>query len=127
MNFHIEDDTLTIIFEGVEQLWALRRTFIVPKVNIMRAMWQETFTIRRWDLGWRFGTAMPGILFAGTYIGNAGRNFIYLQRPQGFFGEIKFQNVLVLELRNAGYRRVLITVNKPEIAEQIIAWWSSNI
>ena len=128
MRFIIEDDTLTIKFQGMEQFWALRRQIVVPKVNIVRAKWQENAVVSRRELGWRFpGSALPGLLFAGRFIGSKGSNFVYVLRPQGLFGDIKIKHLLTLELRNSGYKRLLFTINKPQMAEQIIAWWSSNV
>jgi len=128
MQFIIKDDTLTISLEGAEQFWALKRKLVVPKVNIVRATWQEDAVIPRRELGWRFpGSFLPGLLLAGRFIGRRGSNFVYILRPQGLFGDIKINHLLTLELRNSGYKRLLFTINKPEMAEQIIAWWSSNV
>ena len=128
MKFRIDDDTLTVIFQGSEQFWALKRQLEIPKVNIVRARWQQAATIPRRELGWRIGgSALPGLLFAGRFVGSQGMNFIYVQRPHGLFGDIKFQHVLTMELRHSTYKRLIFTIDKPDIAEQIIAWWSSNI
>jgi hypothetical protein len=128
MKFRIDNDTLTIMFQGTEQFWALKHKMVVPKVNIVRAQWQQATTVPRRELGWRFGgTALPGLLFAGRFMGSQSTNFVYVQRPQGLFGDLTFQHVLTLELRNSGYKRLFFTINKPDIAEQIIAWWSGNV
>jgi hypothetical protein len=127
MNFHIEDDTLTVTLDSGEAFWALKRKLVVPKVNIERITWKEQFITTRRQLGFRVGTLLPGRLFAGRYYAHDGANFLYLIRPQGLFGDIKANHVLVVELRDFAYRRLLLTVDDPDMAEQIIAWWSGNV
>ena len=128
MKFHLEDDSLTIIFEGVEQLWAFRRKLTIPKLDITHAVWQEGVSIPRRELGWRIGgTALPGILFAGRFMGFEGRNFVYLQRPRGMFGDVQVAHALTLEVKNCPYKRFILTIDKPDIAQSIITWWSGNV
>lgn len=128
MTFHIADDTLSILFEGSEQLWAIKRQLVVPKAKIERAVWQPVLAIPRAELGLRIGgAAIPGGLFAGRFWGMQGKNFVYLQHTKGFMKEVDVQNVLQLDLRDSSYRRLFFTLDKPDIAEQIIGWWSSNV
>jgi len=135
----MEDDSLTIIFEGAERFWAIKRKLVVPKTDIVRAIWEEQVAIPRAELGWRIGGAnLPGILAAGRFWGTGGKNFVYLNHPSTEHGgmwqlpvnrgaTISFQHVLELELRNQPYYRYLFTVDKPDIAERIIAWWRNDI
>ncbi len=128
MKFHIENDTLTITLEGVERFWAIRHKLVVPKLSIERATWDESTNIPRKELGWRIGgTAIPGILLAGRFLGSEGRNFVYLEHARGFLRAIQVEHVLMLELHDYPYRRLFLTVNDPDIAEQIVAWWSSSV
>ena len=128
MRFHIEDDSLTIIFQGAEQLWAIKRKLVLPKPSVTNVIWQEGVQLPRTELGWRIGgSAIPGVLFAGRFVGREGRNFVYLLHPQGWVRQVRVKHVLTIELKDYPYRRLFFTVDKPDIAEQIIAWWSSNI
>ena len=128
MKFRIEDDVLSIIFEGGEQFWAIKRRIVLPKVNIANVTWQEGAQIPRKELGWRIGgTAVPRFLLAGRFAGGQGKNFVYLQKPLGYFGHIQVKHVLTFELVHSSYKHMFFTVDKPDIAESIIGWWSSNI
>jgi hypothetical protein len=98
----------------------------VDKLDIARAVWQEGIVMPRRELGLRIGGAgLPGLLYAGRFAGNEGLNFVYLQRPQREHDGVKLANVLTLELRNSRYHRMVFTTN-PDIAEQIITWWSAT-
>lgn len=128
MKFLIQDDMLTITFQGVEQFWALKRRLVVSRADITKATWQEDVQLPRTELGWRIGgTGFPGVLFAGRFAGSEGRNFVYLLRPLGWLMTVRVKHVLTLELKDYPYRRLFFTVDRPQIAEQIIAWWSSNL
>jgi hypothetical protein len=122
MKFHIDDDVLTIQMEGGEAFWAIKRKLVVPRSAIAQAVWQEDFMTHRARLGWRFGTLLPGHLFAGTFVGPDGRSFLYMRGAQGWFGDITARHVLRLELAGHPYRRVLVTVDDQEMAEQIVDW-----
>jgi hypothetical protein len=123
----MEDTALKIVFEGAEQLWALKRQLRIEKVDIVRADWEEVEVLPRHELGWRVGgTGLPGILFAGRFAGSDGLNFVYLRHPLRGTGGYQLNHVLTLELRNRNYKRVFLTLDKPDIAERIIAWWNSN-
>lgn len=121
MKFHIDDD-LTIRLDGGEAFLALKRQLVIPRSAIVQAVWQEEYVTHRSRLGWRIGTLLPGYLFAGTFLGPDGRNFLYLQGAQGWFQEVTAQHVLRLELTDYPYRRVLITVQDSDMAEQIVDW-----
>jgi hypothetical protein len=128
MLFHIEDDLLTVKFQGVEQFWAVKRKLLIPKVNITNTIWHDAVQISRREFGWRIGgSALPGVLMAGRFMGHEGRNFVYVQHPQGWTGDIQLKHVLEIELKDYPYHRLFFTVDKPDIAEGIIGWWSSNI
>lgn len=128
MQFLLEDDTLTVFFEDMEQVWALKRKLVIPKINITNVLWQEGVQLPRTELGWRLGgTGLPGVLFAGRFVGHEGKNFVYLLRPQGWAKAVRVRQVLTIELKDYPYHRLFFTVNKPDIAEQIIGWWSSNV
>ena len=138
MLFRIDDDILTIRFQGFEQFWAVKRKLVLSKTDIVRATWEEQVAIPRSELGWRFGGSnLPGVLVAGRFWGESGKNFVYLNKPSTDNGGmwqlpvnrnavVSFQHVLELELRNQPYRRYLFTLDKPDIAESIVAWWRNN-
>lgn len=119
MKLELNEDALTIALEGWERLWALRRQLIIPRVKIVHAEWHgEPFEIRA---GLRLaGTALPGVLAAGTFSGQGMKQFLYLRRPQGW-RRATAANVLVLDLRDTFYGRVLLSCPETDAA-RVVAW-----
>jgi hypothetical protein len=127
MKFVIDDDILTIKFEGLEQVWAFKRRLIVPRIKIERAVWQPGVVLPRGELGLRVGgTGLPSVLYAGRFAGRDGLNFVYLKRPQYDHG-VKLANALTLEMRDYRYQRIILTIDDPAMATDLIAWWSGNV
>ena len=122
MKLLAEDDSLTITLEGGEQFWALKRKLVIPKTKIERMDWEQAFAIPRRQLGWRIGTFIPGWLMAGYF----GSSFVYIQGVQGLFGDISAKHVLTIQTRDFQFPRIFLTVNNPDIAEQLIAWWAGK-
>ena len=123
MKFNIDDDVLTIRLQGGEQFWALKRQIVIRRSDIMGLQWHDTLAIPRGEIGWRVGTAIPGGLWAGHFRTRSIRNFLYVQRTSGLFGTIGMSHVLVFDLIGAEFDRVYVTVDDPDMASEIIAWW----
>ena len=119
MKLELSEDALTIVLEGWERLWALRRRLIIPRAKVVHAEWRgEPFTIHA---GLRLaGTAVPGVLAAGTFFGQGMKQFLYLRRPQGW-RRATAANVLVFDLLDMFYHRVLLSCTEAEAA-RVIAW-----
>jgi hypothetical protein len=119
MKLELSDDALTIAFEGWERVWALRRRLIIPRAKLVHAEWHgEPFEVHA---GLRLaGTALPGVLAAGTFFGQGMKQFLYLRRPQGWRRAIA-TNVLVLDLHDMFYHRVVVSCAETDAA-RVIAW-----
>jgi hypothetical protein len=119
MKLELSGDTLTIALEGWERVWALRRQVIIPRAKIVHAEWHgEPFEIRA---GLRLaGTAFPGVLAAGTFFGQGMKHFLYVRRPQGW-RRATAANVLVLDLHDMFYGRVLLSCRESDAA-RVVAW-----
>ncbi len=103
-------------------LWTLRKSVVISRDAISKADWHEQFSVPRSHLGWRFGTALPGMLFAGTFVARGARTFLYMLHPIGLFGDIEAPHILELTLTDCFYGRILITVDDVDMAEQIVRW-----
>jgi len=66
------------------------------------------------------GTAVPGVLAAGTFYGQGMKQFLYLRRPQGFV-RATAANVLVLDLHDMFYGRVVLSCAEAD-ARRVIGW-----
>lgn len=99
------------IFEikGFHKIWALKSKIIVSKENIIRAYQNENeFTF--WK-GFRMpGTEIPGLIAAGTFY-KKGRNF---------WDVINTKKALVVELKDNYYKKLIIEVENPEAAMQVL-------
>jgi hypothetical protein len=117
MKLALGEDTLTVVFEGWERLWAMRRRLIIPRAKIVHAEWHgERFEIHA---GLRLaGTAVPGVLAAGAFFGQAMKQFLYLRRPQGW-RRATAANVLVFDLDGMFYHRVLLSCCEEEAARVV--------
>jgi hypothetical protein len=119
MKLELSEDALTIVLEGWERVWALRRRLIIPRAKLVHAEWHgEPFEIHA---GLRLGgTALPGVLAAGTFFGQGMKQFLYLRRPRGW-RRATAANVLVLDLHDMFYARVLLSCEKADAA-RVVAW-----
>ena len=119
MKLELSEDVLTITFEGWERVWTLRGRLIIPRCNIVHAEWHgEPFEIQA---ALRLaGTSLPGVLAAGTFFGQGMKQFLYLRRPKGWRGA-SAANVLVLDLHDMFYGRVLLSCPQADAA-RAVAW-----
>src|SRR5262249_20436166 len=119
MKLQLSDDALTIALEGWERLWALRRRLVIPRGKTVRAEWHaDPFAVHAWLR--LFGTAVPGVIAAGTFYGQGMKQFLYLCRPRGLW-HATAANVLVLDLHDMFYHRVVLGCAEAEAA-RVIAW-----
>jgi hypothetical protein len=107
MNLAIDKDqgTLTIQLSIAERLLAVRlkRDITIPLRNIV-AVSTERPESSALDLRVP-GTYVPGLIKAGTYYTRGGREFWYATRKKTY---------LVLDLKDARFRRVVLTVDDNE-------------
>ena len=112
MNLFVIDDTLHIELTWFERVLAcrLQRRLLVPLGHIVGA--EAGLRPRGWALR-APGTSVPGFVKYGTYYGRRGREFWLYERAKG-------PSVLILELRDEPFRRLVLSVNDgPEWAERL--------
>ena len=117
MQITLADDQLILTLEGAERLWAFKLGPItVPRANVARA---ETALPRTtWKELRAPGTFLPGVIKAGTYYTDRGKEFWYAVRSRK-------DNPLTIELTGASYRRLVVTIDDAaNWAERINAWVS---
>ncbi len=119
MKLELNDGELTVTLEGWERMWALRRRLVIPRSKIVHAEWHaEPYELHR---SLRLaGTALPGVLVAGTFYGQGMKLFLYMRRPQGW-RRATAANVLVLDLHHMFYHRVVLSCVEAD-ARRVIAW-----
>jgi hypothetical protein len=121
MQFIIEADQLTIQFEGLEKLWALKRRLQIPRYAIMEVDYLASQPMMRdlWGY-WRLpGASLPGVFLAGSYRRDGEREFWYLRlRTPGVL-------TLTFEPDALKYDKTRLTCT-PEIAQEIADWWHTE-
>lgn len=128
MRFLAEDDSLTITFEGGEVFWALKRKLVIARSQLTDLSWQPGYVLPQRMLR-VIGTDIPGLLWAGRFVGGGQRDFLYVQRPTGVTWSRNPQpmkSVLVLTLRDNRFDQVIVSC-RPDIGEQLVTWWRNPV
>ena len=99
LKLEISNGKLIIDLGDLEKALAIRGGFEIPLQNIVKAGTEAHRT------GWKEvrapGTHLPGVIKAGTYYTPRGREFWYVTE----------KGVLVLELQNEAYKRIVLSVD----------------
>lgn len=109
MNLSIIDENLQIEFTLKEQLLAVRfnKVWQIPLAHI------EQVTTAEPQSSWKElrapGSFIPGVVKAGTYYTNRGKEFWYVNQET---------NYLTIELRDESYKRIILTIDNNEVWRQ---------
>ncbi|KKI99888.1 hypothetical protein [Prochlorothrix hollandica] len=108
MDLHLEPSTLRIVWTWSERVWAV---YLSPELALpLTAMTQVSThppTMGLWDLR-APGTAIPGVMRAGTFYTKQGREFWSVTAPRDPAG------YLVLDLAGLYYQRVVLKMGNNE-------------
>jgi hypothetical protein len=127
MRFLAEENELTVTFEGWEIFWALKRKLVIPREQIAELSWQPEYVLARRMLRVA-GTDVPGLLWAGRFVGGGKRDFLYVQRPSGVTwggNRQPMKEVLVVDLQNNRYDQVIVSC-RPDVGAQLTGWFRGN-
>jgi hypothetical protein len=119
MKLQLNNNELTVALEGWERVWALRRQLIIPRGKIVHAEWHAAPFELHASLRLA-GTAVPGVIAAGTFYGQGMKQFLYVRRPRGW-RRSTVEKVLILDLHDMFYHRVVLTCADAD-ARRVIAW-----
>jgi len=111
MQLSIKNNKFCIELNFWEKLWSLQfsHTWEIPLNHIERV--STTAPSSDWKEIKLPGTFVPGVIKAGTYYTERGREFWYV---------IDDKNYLTLDLKDEFYRRVILTVEQNQLlAEQL--------
>jgi hypothetical protein len=109
MKLEIINNKLQIEFNTAEKILAIHNSMEVPICNIIQAtgmLLEPTWASIKMP-----GTNLPGIIKAGTYYTNRGKEFWYLTRGS---------EVLRLELKGESYDRIILGVKDS-------SFWTSKL
>jgi hypothetical protein len=100
----VSEESLFIEVEGWDKLWALRSHLSIPLLHVVR-VYADPDIVRSWWKGLRaLGTYMPGVIAAGTF---------YLHGDWVFWDVHNPDNVVVIELRDERYSKLILEVSDP--------------
>src|SRR5438309_1535581 len=103
----IDGDTLTLRMRGIDQILALRSELSLPLAHI-RAVTIRPGEAHGWFHGLRFGTNLPGVVTAGTFLTGDGLVFWDVHDPD---------KTIALDIDHEFYKRVIVEVEgSPEAA-----------
>lgn len=103
--------TLNLDIRGADKLWALKSSLEIPlrHISSVRA---DPSVARGWYHGIRMpGISIPGVLTAGTFYQHGQRVFWDVHNPE---------NSIVIELRDERYQELIIEVDDPQAAVEMI-------
>ncbi len=108
----IADGRLRVEVLGWDKLWAFKSRMEFPGEHVVGS--------RPWDKerdgAWRGlrapGTALPGVIVAGTYHGGG---------KHVFYDVHDFADAIVIELRDEWYARLIVQVEKPEAVLRLVS------
>lgn len=96
-----EGDSFIFEVEGADQLWALKSRLMIPGSDVRAARRDPAVTE-----GWRApGTAIPGLLTAGTFHHDGRRVFWDVHHPD---------RAVVVDLQHEHYDQLVIEVEDPD-------------
>ena len=101
-----------IVFEvnGLHKLWAFKSQLTIPRQHII-SVGQNMESIRGWK-GWKApGTSIPGIITAGTF---------YRDGRRIFWDAVHLENCIIVGLEHEDYDELIIEVENPEEAIQLL-------
>ncbi|HTL89119.1 MAG TPA: PH domain-containing protein [Leptolyngbya sp.] len=103
MQLSISDSQLKIDLNGWERVWAFyfNADLSIPLNHIIQVSTSEPLS--SWTDMRMPGTSLPGVIKAGTYYTDRGKEFWYATRSGRY---------LVLELENEFYKRIILTVDQ---------------
>ncbi len=111
VDLQTSEGKLMLHVRGADQLWALKSTLEIPLEHIagVRA---DPEVARGWWHGVRLpGTDIPGVITAGTFYQHGQRVFWDVHHPD---------NTIVIDLHDERYNGLIVEVENPAVAVQMI-------
>ena len=103
MKIIIDGDYLKIKFSVIERILGIHGSFKIPVPNVRRVTTQHPVqSLKEIRLP---GTFLPGVIKAGTYLTDRGKEFWYTTRKKEY---------LTIELENEFYKRIILSVDSSD-------------
>ena len=103
----VSDNKLVVEMQGWDKLWALKSRLEIP-IEHIKAVRADPDIAKSPGKGIRtLGTYLPGVITAGSFRQEGDRVFWNVHRPE---------NVIVIELHDEHYAKLVIEVPEPSVA-----------
>lgn len=112
VDLSLHEGKLILRVLGADKLWAFKSSLEIPLEHVagIRA---DPDVARGWLHGLRApGTNIPGVITAGTFYQHGQRVFWDVHHPE---------NTVVIELHDERYNELIVEVEHPQMAVQLIA------
>ena len=107
----VDGPDLVLEVQGFDKLWALRSRLQIPLAHI-RSVQPAVEPAKRWFHGIKVaGSAIPGVLTAGTFYQDGGLVFWDVHEPA---------NAIAFELADERYQRLVVEVEDPTAAIRMV-------
>lgn len=111
VDLSIAEGKLTLHVRGMDKLWAFKGRLEIPLAHIASAR-ADPEIARGWYHGIRMpGTNVPGVITAGTFHQDGKRVFWDMHHPE---------KTIVLELHDETYNELVVEVEDPQAAVELI-------
>ena len=111
VDLSVADGMLTLHVRGADQLWAFKSSLEIPLRHVAGIRADSTIAHGWWH-GIRMpGTNIPGVLTAGTFYQHGKRVFWDVHNPD---------NTIVIELKDERYSELIVEVEDPNLAVELV-------
>ena len=111
VDLSVADGRLILHVRGADKLWAFKSSLEIPLQHIAGIRADSTIAHGWWH-GIRMpGTNIPGVLTAGTFYQDGKRVFWDVHSPD---------NTIVIELRDERYNELIVEVEDPNFAVEVV-------
>ena len=111
VDLSVADGMLILHVRGADKLWAFKSSLEIPLQHIAGIKADSTIAHGWWH-GIRMpGTSIPGVLTAGTFYQHGKRVFWDVHNPD---------NTIVIELRDERYNELIVEVEDPNLAVELV-------
>jgi len=101
MQVFSDDSNMYIKFSALEKILSVHGSFTIPLDTVSEISYERPVqSLREIKMP---GTFFPGVIKAGTYLTNRGREFWYTTRNKPF---------VIIELKGGFYKRIILSVNE---------------
>lgn len=107
----IHDGILDVRLKGLHKVWALKSRIRVP-LSKVREVRHDPGATMPWTAIRMPGTYVPGVITSGTYYVGG--------KKKEFWDVVRRERIVVIELKDAEYDRLVVEVEDPLVAVRMI-------